>query len=121
MEQHRNPKNQVEDAENLKSKQRINYVLMKKLLIPILLVCFTLFAFVPYYYHASLQVDYYKPYCVDGDAWLGDGKDCSGGVYTLDGSNQIGKSHEQQTKGHRWDNRFCRTVGYQSKSSGQDL
>ncbi len=82
-----------------------------KIFIPAILICLTaVFAFNPIDRDENAQTDYYTPYCVDGDGWL-NRKGCDGQVYSLDGSNQIGKRHEQATKGHRWDNKFCRTGG----------
>lgn len=80
---------------------------MKKVSI-ILALCAIQFAFVPV--PDEFQTDYYAPYCVDGHGWLGTACD-RGATYSLDQSNQMGKRHEQATKGHRWDNKFCRTGG----------
>ena len=84
---------------------------MKRTQILILLVCFGFLAFAPTDKSSVYQTDYYSPYCVDGHGWLR-GKGCDDNTaFTLDGSNQIGKRHEEDTKGHRWDNRYCKTGG----------
>lgn len=79
---------------------------MKRLKVMILFICAT--TFFSFSSGKFSQTDYYTPYCVDGHGWL-NGRGCDGKVYTLDGSNQIGKNHELATKGHRWDNKYCRT------------
>jgi len=81
---------------------------MKPTAVLLIIICLGLLSFTPNDKKLNFQTDYYSPYCVDGDGWLR-GRGCEDGNYlTLDQSNQIGKSHEQATRGHRWDNKFCR-------------